>query len=53
MNPDDLRHLGPRTIVQSTTHSHLVALHAAGLVAWEPGSKGTLRPTVRVVAVLP
>lgn len=31
-------------------HSHLLALRADGLVAWERGQKGTLRPLVRVVA---
>lgn len=37
----------------ATTHLRLVQLRALGLVRWEPGRIGTLRPAVRVVAVYP
>lgn len=34
-----------------TTHHHLRKLRAMGLVTWEPGTTGTLRPTCRIVAM--
>ena len=33
----------------STVHRHLQLLERAGLVSWEPGRHGTLRPTMRAV----
>ena len=33
----------------NTTHDHLVRLRRLGLVAWEDGKTGTLRPLVEVV----
>lgn len=35
----------------STTYSTLLNLRALGLVAWEDGHRGTMRPLVEVVAV--
>lgn len=35
---------------QSATYRQLVVLRELGLVAWEPGRRGTMRPTVGVVA---
>lgn len=35
----------------NTTHDSLLWLRDKELVAWEPGSKGTLRPLVTVVPV--
>lgn len=37
----------------STTHAHLCALRRAGLVVWEPGRDGTLRPLVGHVGLRP
>lgn len=37
-------------ISRSTAYEHLTALRADGLVAWEPGLAGTIRPCVEVVA---
>lgn len=36
----------------STTHVHLKALKRRGLIRWEPGKAGTLRPAVRIVVTL-
>lgn len=37
-------------ISTSTVQRVLEALRDAGLVAWEPGASGTLRPTVQITA---
>ena len=34
---------------KATVHAHLVRLRRCGLVEWCDGSRGTLRPLVRVV----
>ena len=39
-----MRHLDLRS--SQTVHHHLTALRDFGLVTWEPGRRGTLRPTV-------
>lgn len=36
---------------RSTVHTHLVALREAGLVAWEPTRRNTLRPLVARSAI--
>ena len=37
----------------SSAWFHLIDLRAMGLVTWTKGKRGTLRPTVRVVAIDP
>ena len=36
---------------KSTVNGHLRALQADGLIDWDPETQGTIRPSVRVVAV--
>lgn len=38
-------------ISTSTCHAHLLVLRRDGLIAWEPGRDGTLRPLVRAEAL--